>query len=130
VTFIYTRCPTVCTTLGIDFERLQRALRQNGSDDRIRLLSISFDLAHDDVRALQAYAEEHHADPARWTVAVPATTTELARLEHEAGIVVIKDGLGGYIHNAAIHVVLDDGRLVRIFGFDDPAAALTWALRL
>jgi protein SCO1 len=130
VSFMYTRCPTVCTTLGIEFERLQRSLGQNPRDDHIGLLSISFDPAHDDARALKAYAAEHHADPARWVVAVPSTVAALARLEREAGIVVIKDGLGGYTHNAAIHVVLDDGRLVRIFGFDSPEAALRCARTL
>lgn len=130
VSFMYTRCPTVCTTLGIEFERLQRSLGQNPRDDHIGLLSISFDPAHDDARALKAYAAEHHADPARWIVAVPSTGAALARLEREAGIVVIKDGLGGYTHNAAIHVVLDDGRLVRIFGFDSPEAALRCARTL
>jgi len=130
VSFMYTRCPTVCTTLGIEFERLQRSLGQNPRDDHIGLLSISFDPAHDDARALKAYAAEHHADPARWIVAVPSTGAALGRLEREAGIVVIKDGLGGYTHNAAIHVVLDDGRLVRIFGFDSPEAALRCARTL
>jgi len=130
VSFMYTRCPTVCTTLGIEFERLQRSLGQNPRDDHIGLLSISFDPAHDDARALKAYAAEHHADPARWVVAVPSTVAALARLEREAGIVVIKDGFGGYTHNAAIHVVLDDGRLVRIFGFDSPEAALRCARTL
>ncbi len=130
VTFMYTRCPTVCTTLGIEFERLQRSLGQNPRDDHIGLLSISFDPAHDDTRALKAYAAEHHADPARWVVGVPSSVAALARLEREAGIVVINDGLGGYAHNAAIHVVLDDGRLVRIFGFDNPEAALRCARML
>ena len=127
VTFMYTRCPTLCTTLGIEFERLQRALGQDPRDAPIRLLSISFDPSHDDVRALEAYAAEHHADPGRWTVAVPSSTAALTQLEREAGIVVINDGLGGYSHNAAIHVVLDDGRLVRIFDFNSPEAALACA---
>jgi protein SCO1/2 len=130
VTFMYTRCPTLCTTLGIEFERLQRSLGQDPRDAHIRLLSISFDPAHDDLRALKAYAAEHHADHGRWTVAVPSNAAALAQLEHEAGIVVISDGLGGYTHNAAIHVVLDDGRLVRIFDFNNPEAALACARRL
>jgi protein SCO1/2 len=127
VTFMYSRCPTVCTTLGIEFERLQRELGSDPRDDRIRLLSISFDPTHDDVRALRAYATNYHDDPARWLVTTPANASELSRLEQEAGIVVIDDGLGGYSHNAAIHVVLGDGRLVRIFDFNEPEAALAWA---
>ena len=130
VTFMYTRCPTLCTTLGIELQRLQRALGSDPSDAKIRLLSISFDPVHDDVPALQGYATQHHADPARWVIAVPASASDLKRLEQETGIVVIDDGLGGYAHNAAIHVVLGEGRLVRIFDFNEPEAALAWARTL
>ena len=130
VTFMYTRCPTVCTTLGIEFERLQRALGSDPRDDRIRLLSISFDPPHDDVHALQGYATRYHADPDRWAIAVPASASDLSRLEQETGTVVIGDGMGGYTHNAAIHAVLGDGQLVHIFNFNEPEAALAWARKL
>jgi protein SCO1/2 len=129
VTFMYTRCPTVCTTLGIEFERLQRALGSDPRDDRIRLLSISFDPPHDDVHALQGYATRYHATD-RWAIAVPASASDLNRLEQETGTVVISDGMGGYAHNAAIHVVLGDGQLVHIFSFNEPEAALAWARKL
>jgi protein SCO1/2 len=127
VTFMYTRCPTFCTVLGIEFERLQRMLDSDPRNAGIGLLSISFDPAHDDVQALQRYATAHHADPDRWTVAVPDSRAELARVERQTGVVVIDDGFGGFAHNAAIHVVRADGHLVRIFGFNDPEAALAWA---
>jgi protein SCO1/2 len=127
VTFMYTRCPTVCSVLGIEFERLQRQLRADPRNAGIGLLSISFDPAHDDVQALQRYAAEHHAEPDRWVVAVPDSRADLARVERQTGVVVIDDGFGGFTHNAAIHVVLADGRLVRIFDFNAPEAALAWA---
>jgi protein SCO1/2 len=129
VTFMYTRCPTVCTTLGIEFDRLQRALGSDPRDDRIRLLSISFDPPRDDVHALQGYATRYHATD-RWAIAVPASASDLSRLEQETGTVVIGDGMGGYAHNAAIHVVLGDGQLVHIFSFNEPEAALAWARKL
>jgi protein SCO1/2 len=127
VTFMYTRCPTVCSVLGIEFERLQRQLKADPRNAGIGLLSISFDPVHDDVQALQRYAAEHHAEPDRWTVAVPDSRADLARVEHQTGVVVIDDGFGGFAHNAAIHVVRADGRLVRIFDFNQPEAALAWA---
>ena len=61
---------------------------------------------------------------------MPSNAAALAKLERQAGIVVISDGLGGYTHNAAIHVVLADGRLMRIFSFENPEDALAWARRL
>jgi protein SCO1/2 len=127
VTFMYTRCPAVCTVLGIEFERLQRMLDSDPRNARIGLLSISFDPAHDDVQALQRYATAHHAEPDRWIVAVPDSRADLARVKRETGVVVIDDGFGGFAHNAAIHVVRADGRLVRIFDFSAPEAALAWA---
>jgi protein SCO1/2 len=127
VTFMYTRCPTFCTVLGIQFERLQRQLKSDPRNAGIGLLSISFDPAHDNVQSLQRYATAHHAEPDRWTVAVPGSRAELARVERQSGVVVIDDGFGGFAHNAAIHVVRADGRLVRIFDFNDPEAALAWA---
>ena len=127
VTFMYTRCPTFCTVLGVEFERLQREMQTDSRNARIGLLSISFDPAHDDVQALQRYATQHHAEPDRWIVAVPDSRADLARVERQTGVVVIDDGFGGFAHNAAIHVVLADGRLVRIFDFNDPEAALAWA---
>jgi protein SCO1/2 len=127
VTFMYTRCPTFCTVLGIEFERLQRQLKADPRNAGIGLLSISFDPAHDDVQALQRYAAEHHAEPDRWIVAVPDSRADLARVERQTGVVVIDDGFGGFAHNAAIHVVRADGRLVRIFDFNEPEAALAWA---
>jgi cytochrome oxidase Cu insertion factor (SCO1/SenC/PrrC family) len=99
-------------------------------DDRIRLLSISFDPLRDDARALRGYATQHHSDPTRWIVAAPKIASDLHRLERETGTVVIDDGLGGYTHNAAIHVVVADGRLVRIFDFNQPEAALACARNL
>ncbi len=127
VTFMYTRCPTFCTVLGIEFERLQRMLDSDPRNAGIGLLSISFDPAHDDVQALQRYATEHHAEPDRWIVAVPDSRADLARVERQTGVVVIDDGFGGFAHNAAIHVVRADGRLVRIFDFNESEAALAWA---
>jgi protein SCO1/2 len=127
MTFMYTRCPTVCSVLGIEFERLQRQLTTDPRNAGIGLLSSSFDPAHDDVQALQRYATAHHAEPDRWIVAVPDSRADLARVERQTGIVVIDDGFGGFAHNAAIHVVRADGRLVRIFDFNQPEAALAWA---
>ena len=60
-------------------------------------------------------------------MAVPDSRAELARVERQTGVVVIDDGFGGFSHNAAIHVVRADGRLVRIFDFNQPEVALAWA---
>ncbi len=61
VDFVYTRCPTVCTTLGSSFQQLQQALAKDPADG-VKLLSISFDPTHDDLPSLQHYAAQWRAD--------------------------------------------------------------------
>ena len=112
--FIYTRCETLCTALGSDFQRLQREIIARGLQDRVRLLSLSFDPVHDTPRVLSERARWLRADPELWQFASVPDARELQDLLRAAGIVVIPDGLGGYVHNAALHVVAPDARLVRI----------------
>ena len=112
--FIYTRCETLCTALGSDFQRLQREIRARGLENRVRLLSLSFDPVHDTPPVLAERARWLRADSALWQFASVPDARELQDLLRAAGIVVIADGLGGYVHNAALHVVAPDARLVRI----------------
>lgn len=127
VTFIYTRCPTICLTLGSEFQQIQAAL---DSAPGVRLVSLGFDLAHDTPAALGDYARRYGADPRRWVVAVPASDDALRRLLAETGVVVIPDGMGGYAHNAAIHVIVPPGKLVRVFGMGQHREALAFAAGL
>src|SRR5512141_1234105 len=59
VDFIYTRCQTVCLSLGGVLQQMQAQLQAAGPGDagasHVRLLSISFD-ARDSTPDLQAYA--------------------------------------------------------------------------
>ena len=128
VTFVYTRCPTVCLTLGSEFQQLQASLGQRA--DGVRLASLSFDRARDSPEALAAYSKRFGVDRERWLVAVPASDAALSRLLREAGVVVIDDDAGGYAHNAAIHVVTASGTLVALFDMDRHREALALAREL
>ena len=55
---------------------------------------------------------------------------QLQRLLAAWQVVVIADGVGGYEHNAALLVVDDQGRLVRIFDHSESVAALAFARSL
>ena len=112
VTFMYASCPSVCLASGTEFQQLQASI---GAADGVRLASLSFDRGRDTPEALAAYARRFRADPARWLVAVPESDAMLSRLLRETGVVAIEDGVGGYVHNAAIHVVTASGRLVALF---------------
>jgi protein SCO1/2 len=114
VDFIYTRCPTYCVALGSEFAQLQDRLGGPLGSGAIELVSISFDPAHDTPRALAAYLQRAHSRGAGWVAARPVDSGGLDALERAFGITVIPDGLGGYTHNAAIHVVDPQGRLIEI----------------
>lgn len=126
IDFVYTRCPTVCTTLGSGFQQLQQTLAEQQTEG-VKLLSISFDPTHDDAASLQRYAAQWRADPSRWTIATVSDADQLQRLLKAFQVVVIDDGRGGYEHNAALLVLDRRGRLVRIFDDTELELALNYA---
>jgi protein SCO1/2 len=116
VDFIYTRCPTVCTVLGGDFARLQQQLARPIAQGTLQLLSVSFDPTHDRPPQLAAYLGRFGGRSMMgWQAARPLNPDGLQQLTTAFGITVIPDQYGGYTHNAAIHLVDPEGRLVDIF---------------
>lgn len=133
VDFVFTRCATVCLSLGTAFQQMQAQLTgpaQRSDAPGIELLSVSFDTAHDGPEALQAYALRHRADPARWAVAVPSSAAGNQALLRALGVVVIPDGAGGYTHNAGLHVIDVSGRLAGLYELDEWPRALDHARSL
>lgn len=124
VEFIYTRCATVCRSLGTAFRQIRDTLERDAPDNDLVLLSLSFDPQHDDPAALKAWAEAQGVDGQRWRVARIAEPEQLAPLLAAFGVVVVPDGFGGWEHNAAIHLLERDGRLVRIADIEEPARFL------
>ncbi len=124
VDFIYTRCNSICSVLGDEFQQLQRAVIAAGLQHRVRLLSISFDPAYDHPPELRSYARRMNADSGVWSFVETADKADLASLLSTFGIVIIPDARGGYVHNAAIHLVTPDGKLARIYDIVDFQSAL------
>lgn len=120
VDFIYTRCGSYCSTLGADFATLQARLAGPIARDQVTLLSISFDPAHDGPAELAEYRSRFTARTEGWIAARPEDAAGLAALMRTFGVTAIPDGLGGFIHNAAIAVVDPSGRLVRILDWGRP----------
>lgn len=114
VEFIYTRCQTICRAQGMVFKQIRDQIPPSVLGRSFSLLSISFDPLHDDPAQLKAYGERFGADGALWRVARIRDQAELTALLKAFGIVVIDDGMGGFDHNAAIHLLGRDGRLSRI----------------
>ena len=123
VEFIYTTCPTICVALGESFAKLRDQIQTAGLANRVRLISISFDL-RDSPDALRDYAQVHGADGGLWTTARPETEQALNALLKIFGITVVPDGAGGFVHNVALHVVDRQGRLVAIFDIGEEAKVL------
>jgi protein SCO1 len=128
VDFIYTRCPTLCSARGDDFHRVMELAHDAAT--RIDLLSISFDPGNDDSEALRLYADRYGAVAPRWRIATPTDARGLGALLQSFGVVVIPDGMGGFIHNSAVYVVDGRGRLVRILDPDAPVRILAAATRV
>lgn len=107
--FVYATCPDICLVLGSTFGRLATTLPPDTA-----LLSISFDPA-DDAERLGWFADRYGATPPRWRVAGVAGDAEREALLATAGVVVIPDGMGGYVHNAGLYLLDADGRLTAVF---------------
>ena len=133
VDFVYTRCQTVCLSLGSSFQQMQASLlgdRVSGQDSGVQLLSISFDGTYDTPAALAAYALRLRADPRIWRFARVADATQTEQLLRQFEVVVVPDGRGDYEHNAAFLVFDPHGRLVRIFDLAEQQLALDYARHL
>ena len=119
VDFIYTRCASACTALGSVYARLQERLAAEIAAGEVRLVSVSFDPKHDGPGELRAYRSRHSSDPAGWELGRTVDANELRDALEAFGVVVIPDRLGGYVHNAAVHVVGPERTLLAIFDPED-----------
>ena len=120
--FIYTHCTTLCRSLGIAFKQIRDRIPPQALGRDFALLSISFDPDRDDLTSLRAYGQTYGADGTHWRIARVRSAADLKPLLEAFGIVVIPDGLGGFEHNAAIHLVGRDGKLAQISDIDQPIA--------
>jgi protein SCO1/2 len=130
VDFVYTRCQTLCSALGSVYQQLQQQILEGGFQHQVGLLSISFDPANDDPRALQDYATRMRMDPSVWRIETLSRWQDRRRLLDSFGIMVVPAPLGEFEHNAALHLVNAQGQLVRIMDYDRPSDALNAALAL
>jgi protein SCO1/2 len=118
VDFFYTSCPAICGLLVLQFQALLDRLVERPGGREILLLSVSFDPAHDTAAELADYAARVGADGEVWRLARVADPAELPALLDAFGVVVLPDGAGGFVHNAAFYLVDADGRLARIYDPD------------
>lgn len=123
IDFVYTQCQTICKSLGVTSSQLARRLAASAGLDEVGVVSISFDPDRDTPDRLQAFKRAMEPAPTPWRLARPMDSDGRRRLLDAFGVVVIADGLGGYDHNAALHVVDQRCRLVQILDADGAADA-------
>ena len=130
VDFVYTRCQTLCLSLGTVFQQMQAQIEARGLQDRVALLSISFDPLQDQPPALGAYAQRMRMQPGLWQLVSLQAEADRRRLLDSFGIMVVPAPLGEFEHNAALHLVTPQGELVRILGLEEGPRALDMAAAL
>jgi protein SCO1/2 len=115
LTFIYTRCPLpdFCPLIDRKFAELAGKIATVASRaEQVRLVSVSFDPAHDTPEVLRKHAQRQGAHPPLWTFAV-ASNDELAKVRPALGLVYWPDQneIG---HNLVTAIIDQEGRLVRL----------------
>ncbi|NYT65739.1 SCO family protein [Alcaligenaceae bacterium] len=124
INFMYTRCPSICTTMGAEFQRLQDQILEQGWGDQIRLISISFDPA-DTARWLGRYQEQMGVNPGVWQAMLASDQVQRNALLQAFGIIVVPAPMGQFEHNGAYHIVTPDGLLRRIVDLEDSVMLLS-----
>jgi len=64
VSFVFTRCDTICPVISMKMARIQEKTFDVGRD--VKLVSFSVDPKYDTPDRLTAYAQKYGADPERW----------------------------------------------------------------
>jgi protein SCO1/2 len=123
IDFVYTQCPTICKALGANSSQLARRFASTAGLEDVMVVSVSFDPERDTPDRLRAFKRAMEAAPTAWRLARPLDREAGRRLLEAFGVVVIPDGMGGYDHNAALHVVDQQCRLAQILDADSLGGA-------
>lgn len=118
VTFVYTRCPLpdFCPLLDRRFAELQRAIAADARlKDRVHLVSVSFDPAHDTPAVIQSHAKARGADPRAWSYLTgPPAIIDHFTSRFGVSTIADKNTAETFTHNLRTAVIDRKGRLVKI----------------
>ncbi len=130
LTFIYTRCPlpNFCPLMDQNFSTIQRAVAEDAAlRGRVKLVTVSFDPAHDTPAVLALHAARRRADAAVWTF----LTGDLVTVERFAGkfgvsLLRTPPTSAEITHNLRTFLIDADGRVAKIYSGNDwtPSAVL------
>lgn len=118
VTFVYTRCPLpdFCPVLDRRFAELQRAITADARlRDRVHVVSVSFDPAHDTPAVIQSHAQAKGADPRTWSYLTgPPAAIDHFTSRFGVSTIADKNTAQTFTHNLRTAVIDRKGRLVKI----------------
>jgi protein SCO1/2 len=117
LTFMYTRCPQpdFCPLMDRNFTAVQTQIKRTPGLGDVRLVSISFDPAHDTPAVLKAHAKTLQADPRVWHF-VTASKDDIKAFAAKFGVTAEPSDEGPTVitHNLSTAVIDGDGKLVKI----------------
>jgi protein SCO1/2 len=119
LTFIYTKCPmpTFCPMMDRQFVEVQKQIKAAKLEDKVHLLSVSFDPQNDTPPVLKKHAAGLGYDPKVWTF-VTGDRDEIDKFAMEFGLTLIRgegpnpEEIG---HTLRTAIVDRDGKLVKIY---------------
>lgn len=118
VDFIYTSCAAACPLLGMGMLKLQQEFKKALEQDRLQLLSVSFDPKTDTPKRLRAHLSHFSAHGENWVAARPTHPAEKKAILNFFGVTVIPNEAGGYTHSAGYYIINPEGQLVAAFGLE------------
>ncbi|MEE9331795.1 MAG: SCO family protein [Methylophilaceae bacterium] len=127
--FIYTRCTTLCLSLGGIFQQVQTQILQRKLSQKVGLVSISFDVDYESQQTLKSYRNRMIAQAVVWDIVKMQDQVVLEEVKNKLGLVVIKDQQKNLIHNSAFLIINSSGKIVGIFEPAEISAAITLALK-
>lgn len=127
--FIYTQCRAICLSLGNTFQQTQAQILEKNLSKQLGLVSISFDVSHENSETLQAYRQRMHADVQVWSLVKMQDASVLESAKKQLGLMVIEDKQKDFVHNSAFIVVSPTGHALGIFDPDEMSDAIALALK-
>jgi protein SCO1/2 len=127
--FIYTQCRTICLSLGNTFQQTQTQIVEKNLSKQLGLVSISFDVSHENSETLKTYRQRMRADAQVWSLVKMQDTSVLEAAKNQLGLMVIEGKQKDFVHNSAFIVVSPTGHVLGIFEPDEISDAITLALR-
>ena len=122
VTFVYTRCPLAdfCPLMDKRFSELEKGIAADPRlRDRVHLVSVSFDPAHDTPDVIATHAKNAGADPRTWSY-LTGTPAAIDHVTSRFGVsTIVETDAPTITHNLRTALVDPKGRLVTIHSGND-----------